>query len=98
MKLDKLGIVAAAFALALCLEPTVGWSTRAFGAVFSGEITAAPSSGQIEIAHHTYRVKPQSSADKSLSSFYAGESVDLVLDGPIESSASEVISIMVHKG
>jgi hypothetical protein len=98
MKLDKFGIVAAAFALVLCFEPSVGWSTRAYGALVSGEITAPPSSGQIEIAHHAYHVKPQSFADKALSSFYAGQRVDVVLDGPLGSSASQVISIMVHKG
>jgi hypothetical protein len=98
MKLGKFGIVAAAFALVLCFEPNVGWSTRAYGAMVSGEITARPSSGQIEIAHHLYHVKPQSFADKSLSSFYAGQSVDAVLDGPLGSSASQVVSIMVHKG
>jgi hypothetical protein len=98
MKLSKLGIAAAACALLLCLKPDVGWSTRAFGALVSGEITAAPSRGEIEIEHRLYHVKPLSAADKALSSFYAGQSIDAVLDGPAGSSASLVISITPHTG
>jgi hypothetical protein len=98
MKLSKFGIVAAACALVLCFGPKVGWSTRAYGALISGEITAAPFSGEIEIEHHMYHVKPLSAAAKTLSSFYAGQSVDAVLDGPAGSSASLVISITPHSG
>jgi hypothetical protein len=98
MKLGKLGLVVSAFALAICLKPNVGWSTRAYAAMITGVVTAAPLNGEIEIAHHLYHVKANSIADKALSSFYAGETVDAVLDGPAGSNASQVISITVHSG
>ena len=62
MKLGKLGLVAGAFALAICLKPNVGWSTRAYAAVITGEVTAAPQSSEIEIAHHLYHVRANSAA------------------------------------
>jgi hypothetical protein len=98
MKLSKFAIVAGAFALLLCFQPRTGWSTRAYGALISGEITAAPLSGEIEIEHHVYHVKPLSGAARALSSCYAGQRVDAVLDGPADSSASLVISITPHAG
>lgn len=97
MKLAKLGLVVAAFALLLCLRPNVGWSTRAYDLI-SGEVTAAPVSGEIEVAHHLYHIKANSAADKALSSFRVGQTVDLVLDGQAGSKTSEVISIVAHTG
>jgi hypothetical protein len=98
MKSGKIGLAAAALALVFCLRPDVGWSSRAFGAMISGEVTSAPLNGQIEIAHHLYRVKPNSAADKALSSFYAGQNVDAVLDGPAGSSSSQIVSLITHSG
>jgi hypothetical protein len=98
MKLGKLGLVVTAFAVVFSLRPNVGWSTRAYGATITGEVTAAPLNGEIEIAHHLYHVKANSAADKALSSFYAGQTVDAVLDGPAGSSSSQVISITTHAG
>ena len=98
MKPSKFAIAAAACALLFCFAPNSGWSTRAYGDLISGEITAAPLSGEVEIGHHLYHVKPLSAADKALSSFYAGESVDAILDGPAGNSASSVIFITAHPG
>jgi hypothetical protein len=98
MKLNKLGTAVAACAMVLCFEPKVGWSSRAYaGVLVSGEITAPPLSGEIEIDHRLYHVKPKSSADKVLSSLYTGESVDAVLDGPAAGTATQVISITPHR-
>ena len=66
MKPGKIGLAAAALAVVFGLSPSIGWSTRAFGAMVSGEVTSAPLNGQIEIAHHLYHVKPNSAADKAL--------------------------------
>jgi hypothetical protein len=96
MKLGKLGLVVGTFALAICLEPNVGWSTRAYGASVSGEVTAAPLSTEIEIAHHVYHIKANSPAAKAVTSIYAGQTVDAILDGPANSKASEVIILTPH--
>ena len=44
MKPSKFAIAAAACALLFCFAPNNGWSTRAYGDLISGEITAAPLS------------------------------------------------------
>jgi hypothetical protein len=98
MKLGKLNVAAGAILLGLCLQPTVGWSSRALGPVITGEVTAPPSSGTIEISHRAYRVKPNSAADKALQSFYVGETVDAVFDGPLTGTSAEIISIVQHTG
>jgi hypothetical protein len=86
-----------AFAAGVALGPSAAWSTRVFSDLVSGEITATPVSGSIEVDHHSYRVKAQSAADKELHGFSEGQKVDLVLDGPPDSRASEVILITVHE-
>jgi hypothetical protein len=98
MKPGKIGLAAAALAVVFALSPSIGWSSRAFGAMITGEVTSAPLNGQIEIAHHLYHVKAKSAADKALTSFYAGQNVDVVLDGPANSSTSQIVSIVVHSG
>ena len=96
MKLGRLGLVTGAFALAICLKPNVGWSTRAYAAVITGEVTAAPLSSEIEIAHHVYHVKAGSAAAKALSSFYVGQTVDAILDGVPGTTTTEIVSLTVH--
>jgi hypothetical protein len=97
MKLSKVSLAIGAVALGLCLQPTIGWSTRAYAEPITGTVTAAPSSGTIEIDHRSYHVKSDSAAAKVLSSIYVGESVDVIVDGP-PGGAVEVISIMQHQG
>lgn len=96
MKLGKLTLVAA-IALGVSLQPTIGWSTRAYSQVVTGTVTAAPSSGTIEVDHRSYHVKPNSVAAKAIVSIYVGETVDMVMDGP-PNGTSEVISIVQHTG
>jgi hypothetical protein len=98
MNTGKIGLAAAVLAVVFCLRPNVGWSTRAFGEMITGEVTSAPLNGEIEIAHHLYHVRPKSAADTALSSFYAGLTVDVILDGPANSSSSQIISIATHSG
>jgi len=97
MKLGKLAITVGAVALGLCLQPNVGWSTRAIAPLITGTVTAAPSSGTIEVDHRSYHVRANSSAAKALSSFYVGETVDMRVDGP-PGGTVEVISIVQHQG
>jgi hypothetical protein len=98
MKLRKFGLAAGVIVLGLCLQPNVGWSSRLLGPVLTGEVTAAPASGTIEISHRAYRVKPNSAADKALRNFYVGETVDVAFDGPLNSSSAEIVSIVQHTG
>ncbi len=85
----------AAFTAMFALGPTAGWSSRMLDVV-SGEITAVPLSGSIEVDHHRFRVKAGSSADRELHGFSEGQKVDLVLDGPPGNKESEVLSISLH--
>jgi hypothetical protein len=98
MKLGKLKIAAGAMVLGLCLQPIAGWSSIALGPMITGEVTAAPASGTIEIAHRAYKVKPNSAADKALRNLYVGETVDAVFDMPLSNSSAEIVSIVQHTG
>jgi hypothetical protein len=86
----------AAFGMAFALGPTAGWSSRVYTDRVSGEITATPISHEIEVDHHVYHVKTGSTAEKMLHGFSEGQKVDLVLDGPPGSNASQVLLITVH--
>jgi hypothetical protein len=96
MKLAKLSLVVGAFALAICLKPSVGWSSRPYAGMVTGQVTAMPGNGQIEIAHQLYHIRANSTAAKALSSMYVGENVDAVLDGPVGGATPEVVVLTVH--
>jgi hypothetical protein len=100
MKLAKLSLMVGAFALAICLKPSVGWSTRPFSAMVTGQVTALPGNGAIEIAHQLFHVRANSAAAKALSSIYIGENVDAVLDSPVGGTGTtttpEVVILTVH--
>lgn len=98
MKLAMPKICLSAFALVVCLGPNVGWSTRAYGASVTGQVTATPLDGAVEIDHRVYHVLPNSAAETALQEISAGLTVDIVLDGPAGSSGTHVVSIMRHPG
>ncbi len=91
--MSKLKIALASGALALCMLPNVGWSTRAYVPSVTGQITALPGGDEIEVGSHTYHVKKGSAAEKALGSLSTGQEVQLTLDGPPGSSTAEVIAI-----
>jgi hypothetical protein len=97
MKLGKLTLTVAAIALGLCLQPTTSWSSRHYSQVVSGTVTAAPTSDAIEVDHHSYQIKRNSAASKAFLGIFLGEVVDVVMDGP-PNSTTEVISIIKHPG
>jgi len=96
MKLAKLSLVVGAFALAICLNPTVSWSTRAYASMVSGQVTATPGNGEVEIAHHLYHVQAGSAAAKALNSIYVGQNVDAFLDGPAGGANLEIVMLTIH--
>ena len=98
MKLAKIGFALAALAMVLCSRPDVAWATRVFTALVTGAITAAPMRSQIEVDHHTYRIKAGSPAEQTASSLYVGQIVDLVLDAPTTESTTTVVAINKHAG
>jgi hypothetical protein len=98
MNLPKFGYALSAIVLSLSLAPSASWSSRAYGPMITGTVTAATSSGTIEVDHRSYHVKPNSSAAKVLSSLYVGETVDMVVDGPGNGADVEVVSIVPHAG
>ena len=98
MKLGKLWLRIAAFGIALALQPSAGWASRAVGLTVTGEITASPSTLQVEVAHRVYHVKADSPAAKALRTFYLGQVVDLVFDRPALNTEPEVVSITPHSG
>jgi hypothetical protein len=97
-KLSRLAAVLAASVLALGMGSNTAWSTRAYADGVTGEVTAIPISGQIEVAHQIYHIKAQSPADQAVHNFSLGQIVHLVLDGPASSPTSQVIAIMGGSG
>jgi hypothetical protein len=96
-KSPKFNLAAGTVALALLLSPAVGWSTRVTGGtVVSGEVTAAPSSSEIEVEHRSYHIRAESAAQKAALKFSVGDKVDLVLTGAAGDSSSQVVAIAAH--
>jgi hypothetical protein len=93
VKLYKLILILAASTLALGGGTNLAWSTQAYSNGVTGEVTATPISGEIEVAHRIYHIKAGSAADQNFRSFNTGQIVYLVLDGPASSSTSTVIAI-----
>jgi hypothetical protein len=98
MKLAKIGFAAAALAMVLCSRPELSWASRIYTAVVTGEITATPYGGKIEVDHHSYAIKAGSPAEQASHNLYVGDVVDLVLDAPATTSTATVIAINKHSG
>jgi hypothetical protein len=94
MKPNTLLRAAAAIIMIAGLQPEIGWATK-LSTLVVGEVTATPTSGQIEVDHRIYQVKKPSTPNKSLH-IGVGQKVDLVLDGPPDSKTASVISIKLH--
>jgi hypothetical protein len=93
--MSTLKIALASATLALCMLPNVGWSTRPLAAPVAGQVTALPGGHEIEVANHTYRIKPGSAAEKSMVHLSVGQPVHLLIDSSGDPSKGEVIAITV---
>jgi hypothetical protein len=91
----KLKITLASGTLALCLLPSVGWSTRPVTPPVAGQITALPGGNEIEIAGRTYHIERGSPAEKTLSHLSTGQQVHLLLDPSQDSTKAEVVAIRI---
>jgi len=85
-------------ALSLGAWPCATWSTRVQGMIITGEVTAMPESGRIEVDHQVYLIRARTSADRNLRKFHMGQVVDLELDGSSATKSTQVISIAIHTG
>jgi hypothetical protein len=80
------------------LSPEGARANQLAGPVVTGTVTAIQGTDSITIGGQTYTVAPGSPAAQELGSLSPGEQVDAVLNGPASSSASQVVSVVVHKG
>ena len=93
--ISKLKIALASGTLALCLLPSVGWSTRPVTAPVVGEVTALPGGHEIEVGNHMYHIQKGSAAEKALINLSIGQQVRLFLGDAEDPSKVEVVGISV---
>ncbi len=98
MKLAKIGFAAAALAMVLCSRPEICWASRILSPVVTGEVTAIPYGGKIEVDHHSYVIKAGSAADQASHNLSLGDVVDLILDAPAATATAKVVAINKHSG
>lgn len=95
MSFRKVGFVVGAVMVAVSLQPRA-WATRALGSVITGEISASPTTTQIEIAHHLYHIKAGSPAAAAARSLSLGQVVDATLDRPPVHGEAQVVALAPH--
>jgi hypothetical protein len=93
--MSKLKIALASGTLALCMLPSVGWSTRPVTTPVAGAITALPGGHEIEVANHMYHVQKGSAAEKTMINLSIGQQVHLFLGDAADPSKAEVVGISV---
>ena len=72
------------------------WGTILIAPSLTGTITSISGIEAVTIDGHLYYVKAGSPAAAALPTLSAGQLVDVYLDGPTTSSASQVVSITLH--
>jgi hypothetical protein len=93
LKFGLLSLVPTALVLILGLTPDPASSSRVIAAPIVGQITASPSSTEIEVDHHPYHIKAHSPAEKTSPTLNVGQRVSLILDGASGDPKSSVIGI-----
>jgi hypothetical protein len=68
------------------------------GAMVTGHITSVSGTEWINVDGHSYRIASSSAAASAVSKLTPGQLVDVQLTGPANSSASEVVNVVLHSG
>jgi hypothetical protein len=89
-------VVALCGCIALMSAPA--WATRAVAGIVTGQVTAVPSSTQIEVDHQKYFIEKNTPAAKGYMNFHSGDSVDLTLEQHPANNAPTVVAIVKHAG
>ena len=82
--------------LALCLAQLDALASIIAGFQVSGHITSISGVSSVSIDGHLYIIRAGSPAVQQMGQYTTGQVVDVYLDGPPTSSASEVIAISAH--
>lgn len=82
--------------LALCIGGGAAWGTILIAPDLTGTVTAVSGADAVTIDGHQYFIKPGSPAAAALGTITQGQLVDVYLDGPAASSASQIVSITPH--
>lgn len=68
------------------------------GELITGTVTSVSGQEWIKVDGHSYRVKAGSAAAAALQGVSPGQLVDVQLNGPSNTAASEVINVVAHPG
>jgi hypothetical protein len=74
---------------------SIGYANRVVGDVISGSLTAV-NQESVTINGHAYHVGSGSPAATAVRNLNPGDVVEVHLNGPVQSSSSEVINIIRH--
>jgi hypothetical protein len=85
--------LAAVFALS---GPVIG--NQLPGELVSGQVNAVAGDSSIKVDGKVYRIKSGSVAAQAVRSIVPGQQVDVQLNGPANSSVSEVVNVVVRGG
>jgi hypothetical protein len=98
LKTLKTYLAAGAALLALCLASGSALASILIAPSVSGHITAISGVSAVTVDGHLYIIRAGSPAVSQIAQFTVGQVVDIYLDGPATTSASEVIGINQHTG
>jgi hypothetical protein len=93
MKLRR--ALTAAIVSAILASPCSTYANQIPGELITGHVTAV-GGGSFQLDGRQYRIKVGSAAEAALRKLAPGQLVDVQLDGPANTSASEVINIVPH--
>jgi len=80
----------------LSLGSMAAHANRVLGEVLTGTVTRV-SSESVTIEGHEYHIRSGSPAAQAVTHVAPGQEVEVHLDGPADSSRSEVINVITHK-
>jgi hypothetical protein len=95
MNMKRASLAALVLALSFAAAP-ISLATHVLGDTITGYLTAPPGAGRVVLDGHIYALRDGVVTPNELASFRVGQLVDLVLDGPANSSASRVMLIRAH--